>query len=228
MGKKAVLSFVGIFLLGMVAGSGLGVLIGRSSMDVQREARIAKLEAQVATATENYALMVREYNNLYGLKAGSMVIAPAAPAAAAPVSAAAPAAAAPAAPVTPAPAQGETAAEATEAATDAAAPTAEAAPAAAAPGIVADFKAMALNGTGDLEGPPPQPFRFTDLSTGEITSWKWEFGDGEVSEEQNPEHTIKACPMDLCTVTLTVCGPAGCDTEKKDEYLWVSEQCTGC
>ncbi len=222
MGKKAVLSFVGIFLLGMVAGSGLGVLIGRSSMDVQREARIAKLEAQVATATENYALMVREYNNLYGLKAGSMVIAAAAPAAAAPV------AAAPAAPATPAPAQGETAAEATEAATDAAAPTAEAASAAAAPGIVADFKAMALNGTGDLEGPPPQPFRFTDLSTGEITSWKWEFGDGETSEEQNPEHTIKACPMDLCTVTLTVCGPAGCDTEKKDEYLWVSEQCTGC
>lgn len=231
MGKKAVLSFVGIFLLGMVAGSGLGVLIGRSSMDVQREARIAKLEAQVATATENYALMVREYNNLYGLKAGSMVIAAAAPAAAAPV------AAAPAAPATPAPAQGETAAEATEAATDAAAPTAEAAsaaapaaaaPGAAAPGIVADFKAMALNGTGDLEGPPPQPFRFTDLSTGEITSWKWEFGDGETSEEQNPEHTIKACPMDLCTVTLTVCGPAGCDTETKDEYLWVSEQCTGC
>mgnify|MGYP000930035033 CR=1 FL=1 len=222
MGKKAVLSFVGIFLLGMVAGSGLGVLIGRSSLDVQREARIAKLEAQVATATENYALMVREYNSLYGLKAGSLVIAPVAQGAAAPVSAVAPAAAEP---VTPVPAQGEPAAAQTP---EVAAETTEAATDAAAPGIVADFKAMALNGTGDLEGPPPQPFRFTDLSTGEITSWKWEFGDGEISEEQNPEHTIKACPMDLCTVTLTVCGPAGCDTETKEEYLWVSEQCTGC
>ncbi len=230
MDKKGIFVLIGVFVLGMVAGSGLGLLIGRNAADVESQGRITQLESQVATATENYTLMVREYNRLYGLKAGSLVSvgAPAVPPAAAPVSAAA----APVAAATPAPAQPatESAAEATAAPAGGTSAEATAAPTEAATTaiIAADFKAQALNGTGDLEGPPPQPFQFTDLSTGEITSWKWEFGDGETSEEQNPKHTITKCPMDLCTVTLTVCGPAGCDTETKEEYLWVSEQCTGC
>lgn len=224
MSSKGVSALIGIFLLGMIAGSGLGLLYGKNAADAQREQQIAALESQAATAIENYTLMVREYNKLYALKAGAIVTVAsavaspdAAPAAQAPV------AQAPAAEATSAPA-------AAEAPVAAAETTTEPEPAATPEGtaIVAEFKAESLNGSGPLEGAPPQPFKFTDLSTGEITSWKWEFGDGETSEEQNPNHVIEKCPMDLCTVTLTVCGPAGCDTETKAEYLWVSEQCTGC
>ena len=32
---------------------------------------------------------------------------------------------------------------------------------------------------------------FKDLSIGKITSWKWDFGDGETSTEPNPIHTYK-------------------------------------
>ena len=95
---------------------------------------------------------------------------------------------------------------------------------------VADFEAVSIGGTGPLEGPPPQPFEFIDKSTGDITSWEWDFGDGETFTEQNPEHTYRSCPgeQEMCTVTLEVCGPGGCDLMTKLDYLWVSESCTGC
>jgi hypothetical protein len=32
---------------------------------------------------------------------------------------------------------------------------------------------------------------FKDLSVGKVTAWKWDFGDGENSTEQNPEHAYK-------------------------------------
>lgn len=48
---------------------------------------------------------------------------------------------------------------------------------------------------------------FTDLSTGKIASWKWEFGDGVTSTEQNPVHEYSQ-GRDY-TVTLTVEGPDG-------------------
>ena len=48
---------------------------------------------------------------------------------------------------------------------------------------------------------------FKDQSIGKITSWKWEFGDGETSTEQNPIHTYKRAGA--FTVVLTVTGEAG-------------------
>jgi hypothetical protein len=48
---------------------------------------------------------------------------------------------------------------------------------------------------------------FKDLSAGKITSWKWDFGDGETSAEQNPVHTYKQ-PGNY-VVVLWVEGPAG-------------------
>lgn len=48
---------------------------------------------------------------------------------------------------------------------------------------------------------------FKDLSTGEIKSWHWDFGDGETSTEQNPIHTYKE-PGNY-VVVLDVAGPAG-------------------
>lgn len=48
---------------------------------------------------------------------------------------------------------------------------------------------------------------FKDLSEGNITSWKWDFGDGSLSEEQNPIHTYKQAGKYI--VTLYVEGTEG-------------------
>jgi PKD repeat protein len=52
---------------------------------------------------------------------------------------------------------------------------------------------------------------FKDLSEGEITSWKWDFGDGTSSTEQNPTHQYPAKPgrEGIYTVVLYVTGPDG-------------------
>ena len=48
---------------------------------------------------------------------------------------------------------------------------------------------------------------FEDLSVGKITSWKWDFGDGGTSSEQNPTHEYKAGRE--YTVILDIEGPDG-------------------
>jgi len=52
------------------------------------------------------------------------------------------------------------------------------------------------------EGEIPFSIRFTDLSRGMIGSWRWDFGDGSTSAEQNPVHEYKEAGMH--TVTLTI------------------------
>ncbi|MBN1166512.1 MAG: S8 family serine peptidase [Methanospirillaceae archaeon] len=59
-------------------------------------------------------------------------------------------------------------------------------------------------------GPAPLTVCFTEQSTGLITSWNWNFGDGNVSCEQNPIHIYES--PGLYTVTLRVCGEGGEDT----------------
>ena len=49
---------------------------------------------------------------------------------------------------------------------------------------------------------------FRDESAGEITKWKWDFGDGTTSEEQHPVHRYEN-PGVHYNVTLEVQGPAG-------------------
>lgn len=48
---------------------------------------------------------------------------------------------------------------------------------------------------------------FVDESSGNITSWKWDFGDGKTSEEKNPIHHYEKGGE--FTVTLWVEGPEG-------------------
>jgi PKD repeat protein len=48
---------------------------------------------------------------------------------------------------------------------------------------------------------------FRDRSYGEITDWRWDFGDGESSTKQNATHRYKE-PGEF-VVTLYVEGPAG-------------------
>ena len=64
------------------------------------------------------------------------------------------------------------------------------------------------------------PVVFTDASTGDITSWDWTFGDGNTSAQQSPSHSYAS--VGSYTVSLTVSGPGGTDTETKNAYITVS------
>ncbi len=59
-------------------------------------------------------------------------------------------------------------------------------------------------------GTSPLQVQFTDGSTGSITSWEWDFGDGVTSNQQNPQHVFNA-PA-IYPVSLTVTGPGGFDS----------------
>lgn len=60
-------------------------------------------------------------------------------------------------------------------------------------------------------GEGPSEVEFFDQSGGDITSRKWDFGDGETSTDKNPTHVFNA--KGEFTVSLTCTGPAGSDTE---------------
>jgi len=80
---------------------------------------------------------------------------------------------------------------------------------------VADFVGSPTSGCA------PLTVDFTDQSTGNISSWDWHFGDGTAhSSEQNPVHTYEN--EGTHTVTLTVTGPCGSDSEIKTDYISVS------
>lgn len=83
--------------------------------------------------------------------------------------------------------------------------------------IVADFCVDSTVGFSQLT------VNFTDLSVAfncEITSWNWDFGDGETSIEQNPIHTYNS--GGFYTVSLTVEDDNGnSDTETKENYIIV-------
>ncbi len=59
--------------------------------------------------------------------------------------------------------------------------------------------------------------QFIDQSSGNISSWSWDFGDGATSNEQNPSHTY-AVPG-AYTVSLTVTEPGGSQTESKTDFV---------
>jgi len=79
---------------------------------------------------------------------------------------------------------------------------------------VADFTASPTRGIA------PLTVRFTDLSTGDIAAWDWDFGDGEVSSDRNPSHVYQSPGM--YTVALTVAGPGGSDQLLKSRYIYVA------
>jgi len=59
-------------------------------------------------------------------------------------------------------------------------------------------------------GLAPLEVRFTNRSTGDITSNRWDFGDGTTSTVPNPSHTFKT--PGTFPVTLQVKGPGGTDS----------------
>ncbi|MBD3257512.1 PKD domain-containing protein, partial [candidate division GN15 bacterium] len=79
---------------------------------------------------------------------------------------------------------------------------------------VADFIGSPTSGDFPLD------VTFTDQSSGNPTSWSWDFGDGGSSTAQNPSHTYTAAGT--YTVTLTASNAFGFDDEVKTNYITVT------
>ena len=78
---------------------------------------------------------------------------------------------------------------------------------------VAEFSGSPTSGTA------PLAVDFTDLSTG-ADNWYWNFGDGNTSMAQNPQHIYSSAGT--YTVTLEVNNACGWDVETKTNYITVT------
>ena len=81
-------------------------------------------------------------------------------------------------------------------------------------------KPVAAFSATPTSGKAPLTVEFTDESTGIPTRWKWSFGDGTISREQNPEHQY--LQEGKYKVTLTVSNVAGGNTITKTNYITVT------
>jgi len=80
---------------------------------------------------------------------------------------------------------------------------------------MADFSYSPSTGSAPLE------VQFTNLSTGEIDDWNWDFGDGTLSSsEQNPSHIYET--VGAYTVTLVVTGPGGSNARTVTDAIAVT------
>ncbi|MBN2734282.1 MAG: PKD domain-containing protein [Methanomicrobiaceae archaeon] len=75
------------------------------------------------------------------------------------------------------------------------------------PPPVADFTFIPMFGYVPLE------VFFEDTSSGDPTSWYWDFGDNSTSAIRNPTHTYSN--SGFYEITLTVCNEGGCDSITK-------------
>jgi PKD repeat protein len=81
----------------------------------------------------------------------------------------------------------------------------------------------AFSGT-PTSGPKPVNVQFTDASTGNITTFAWNFGDGGTSNAQNPFHLYT--DVGNYTVILTVTGPGGASTKTEPNYIRIASSAT--
>jgi len=83
----------------------------------------------------------------------------------------------------------------------------------------ADFTAVPTVGRA------PLTVQFIDESTGDITSWLWDFGDGETSNERYPSHTY--VNPGTYTVSLEVSGVGGSDIKVGQYLIQVQQELVG-
>ena len=81
------------------------------------------------------------------------------------------------------------------------------------------YPPIAAFSASPLSGKAPLTVKFTDKSTGSLTSWSWNFGDKTTSTTRNPVH--KYTKAGKYTVSLTVKNAAGSNTAKKTNYITV-------
>ena len=71
-----------------------------------------------------------------------------------------------------------------------------------------------------MSGTAPFIVQFTDISTNSPTSWSWNFGDNEMSAEQNPSHTYTK--PGTYSVSLIARSSAGINQSIQSDYITVS------
>jgi PKD repeat protein len=74
---------------------------------------------------------------------------------------------------------------------------------------------------------PPYSMKCTDSSSSEfnqsIVSWKWDFGDGGISTDKNPEHTYSGASLyDIRLTVTTFCGAQYSNTTYKSTSIYCS------
>ncbi|MGO9690240.1 MAG: PKD domain-containing protein, partial [Syntrophobacteraceae bacterium] len=74
-------------------------------------------------------------------------------------------------------------------------------------------------------GPAPLLVQCADTSTGSVTGWSWNFGDGSTSTAQYPSHVYSN--PGIYTVSLTATGPGGSNTNTETNYVTVSAASNG-
>jgi PKD repeat protein len=86
---------------------------------------------------------------------------------------------------------------------------------------VSTYTAPMAHFTADsLSGIVPLRVLFSNQSTGDITAWNWNFGDGKISGARYPIHFFET--PGTYTVNLKVSGPAGSNEENKLGYITVN------
>ena len=68
----------------------------------------------------------------------------------------------------------------------------------------------------------PLTVQFNDRSTGNPTSWDWDFGDGTTSTDQSPSHTYTASGQ--YNVSLTVSDGTNSTNTTKNNLIWATAQ----
>ncbi len=79
---------------------------------------------------------------------------------------------------------------------------------------VAEFKANVTSASDQCD------IYFTDLTQQYVSSWLWDFGDGQTSTVENPVHSYQS--PGTYTVKLTATNLNGSDTETKTNYMTIS------
>lgn len=70
------------------------------------------------------------------------------------------------------------------------------------PSLVARFSYDTVTDAEDCP-PPNTSVRFTDRSTGGVTEWRWDFGDGSTAQEQHVEHCYSVPGMRSVTLIVS-------------------------
>ena len=81
--------------------------------------------------------------------------------------------------------------------------------------LEADFTAIQTRGAA------PFTVSFIDASTGVVTDYAWDFGDGQSSVEKSPAHTYTT--VGSYDVSLTVTGPGGSSSKTSPGFIVVTE-----
>ena len=71
------------------------------------------------------------------------------------------------------------------------------------------------------KGTAPLTVLCTDVSDGDVSTWRWDVGEGTTSRQKDPRHQYNDSGYYL--VTLTSSGPGGADTITRLGYIFVSE-----